>query len=196
MTTIDFIRHGEPVGGHRYRGCGIDDPLSAKGWQQMWQAVENRENWNRIISSPMLRCSVFSHALGQQLGLPVELITDLREVDFGSWEGKSRDQLIQHNKTEYDDFYADPVRNRPPGAEDLHQFGERIAAVYSQLVADYPDEHLLVVAHAGVIRAALGHVMKIAPANWYCTKVNNASVSRFKHTPQGDFLVFLNAGLS
>ena len=34
-TTIDLIRHGEPVGGRAYRGHNIDDPLSDKGWQQI-----------------------------------------------------------------------------------------------------------------------------------------------------------------
>ena len=34
VTRIDLIRHGEPVGGRRYRGQ-IDDPLSEKGWKQM-----------------------------------------------------------------------------------------------------------------------------------------------------------------
>lgn len=196
MTIIDFIRHGEPVGGHRYRGHGIDDPLSEKGWQQMWQALEKPGNWNRIISSPMLRCSEFAHALGQQLGLPVELIKDLREVGFGSWEGKTVAEIVQHNAAEIDDFYMDPVHNRPSGAEDLQQFGKRVAAVYQQLLASYPDEHLLVVAHAGVIRATLGHVMQTTAVHWYRAKVDNARITRFQHTPQGDLLVFHNAGLT
>ena len=33
-TTIDLIRHGEPVGGSKYRGQ-TDDPLSEKGWAQI-----------------------------------------------------------------------------------------------------------------------------------------------------------------
>lgn len=196
MTIIDFIRHGEPVGGQRYRGDGIDDPLSKTGWQQLWQAVEPTQDWSRIISSPMLRCSEFAHALGKQHGLPVNVIFELREVGFGSWEGKSRDEIIRLNTAEYDDFYADPVHKRPPGAEDLHQFGERIAQVYGQLITDYPDEHLLVVAHAGVIRAALGHVMQTSAANWYRAKVDNACITRFQHSSQGDLLVFHNASLN
>jgi len=38
MTTIDLLRHGEPEGGVRYRGDGVDDPLSARAWKQMWAA--------------------------------------------------------------------------------------------------------------------------------------------------------------
>ena len=32
-TLVDFIRHGEPEGGRRYRGNAVDDVLSEKGWQ-------------------------------------------------------------------------------------------------------------------------------------------------------------------
>ena len=42
-TTIDLLRHGEPLGGGRYRGQ-MDDALSEKGWQQMWQAVAGRSD--------------------------------------------------------------------------------------------------------------------------------------------------------
>lgn len=195
MTTIDFIRHGEPVGGHRYRGHGIDDPLSEKGWQQMWQALEKPENWTRIVSSPMLRCSEFAFALGQRMGLPVDLITDLREVGFGTWEGRSSTEILQQDAKEYEDFYQDPVHNRPPGAEDLQHFGQRISSVYRQLLADYADEHILVVAHAGVIRAALGYVLQTTAAHWYRARIDNARITRFQHTPRGDLLVFHNARL-
>jgi len=40
ITTLDLMRHGEPVGGRRYRGQ-MDDPLSEKGWAQMRNAVGN-----------------------------------------------------------------------------------------------------------------------------------------------------------
>ncbi len=38
ITTIDLMRHGEPIGGKKYRGQS-NDPLSGKGWEQMWAAV-------------------------------------------------------------------------------------------------------------------------------------------------------------
>ena len=59
-TIIDIIRHGEPVGGTRIRGNGVDDPLSERGWQQMWVAVQNAPTWSRIITLPIranLGCS-------------------------------------------------------------------------------------------------------------------------------------------
>ena len=46
---IDLIRHGEPQGGPRYRGDGIDDPLSDKGWRQMWDAVGEDAPWTFLF---------------------------------------------------------------------------------------------------------------------------------------------------
>ena len=64
-TTIDLIRHGEPVGGRKYRGQ-IDDPLSDKGWAQMREAVGDHRPWDVIISSSLSRCLDFARELGQR----------------------------------------------------------------------------------------------------------------------------------
>jgi len=59
-TYIDVIRHGEPVGGRRYRGYSVDDPLTKKGWAQMRAAVPETPPWQHIVSSPLKRCLEFS----------------------------------------------------------------------------------------------------------------------------------------
>lgn len=83
-TLVDFLRHGEPVGGRRYRGDGADDPLSDKGWQQMWDAVGDSAPWTHIVTSPMQRCHAFAKALQEHYELPVEVDTRFREVGLGS----------------------------------------------------------------------------------------------------------------
>ena len=130
-TLIDLIRHGTPEGGRAYRGHGIDDLLSEKGWAQMWAAVggEAAESvpWTRIVSSPLARCSAFAEALGARHGLPVAVDTRFREVGFGRWEGRTPDQIQRDSPDEYAAFFADPVRNRPPAAEPLEAFVARHA---------------------------------------------------------------------
>ncbi|MEW6253578.1 MAG: histidine phosphatase family protein, partial [Planctomycetota bacterium] len=61
-TLIDLMRHGEPVGGRRYRGQ-VDDPLSEKGWAQMRAAVGEAAPWHHVVSSPLLRCREFAETL-------------------------------------------------------------------------------------------------------------------------------------
>ena len=191
-TLLDYLRHGEPIGGSRFRGHGIDDPLSEKGWQQMRQTTAAIAGWQRIVSSPLRRCADFAQWLAEQNGLPLEIHDDLKEVGFGTWEGLTRGELRRDRAMEYDAFYQDPVNNRPAGAEPLDAFGDRVSAVFDQLIQTYPGQHLLIVAHAGVIRASLGHVTQAPAINWYRTVVDNAAVSRFVHDRRGTRLVTHN----
>ena len=191
-TLIDLIRHGEPVGGRRYRGDGADDPLSEKGWQQMWCAVGDQAPWSRVISSPMQRCHAFAQAMEQRYQLPIEVDRRFREVGLGSWEGRTPDDVIERNEAEYQAFYDDPLRNRPEGSEPLDEFGQRVAEALDAACHRHTGEHVLVVAHAGVIRAALGHVLQADPVAWYRVRVDNASFTRVSHDGRRFRLEFHN----
>ena len=191
-TVLDFLRHGVPVGGSRYRGSGIDDPLSDHGWQQARETTAAVGGWQRIITSPLRRCAEFADWLAEQRGLPLETQKDLREVGFGDWEGITRAQLRQERPAEYRAFYQDPVGRRPPGAEPLDAFSARVGAVVERLLETYQGQHLLIVAHAGVIRAALGHVMQVPAINWYRTAVDNAAITRISKGKHGLRLIAHN----
>ena len=197
-VIIDLIRHGEPEGGKRFRGHGIDDPLSEKGWQQMWHAVHNHviDNncpWDKVISSPMQRCYEFAKALSEKHNIPCSVEDGLKEVGFGVWEGQTREQLKRDRPDEYEAFYNNPISNRPQGAEVFEDFVERVAGVYERIVHAHHDEHVLVVAHAGVIRAVLIHALKQDPATVYKTRIDNASISRIAHLAQGVRGEFINS---
>lgn len=190
--TIDFIRHGEPVGGRRYRGSGIDDPLSDDGWRQMWQAVPDSPLWDKVVSSPMKRCHPFAEAVGARFDLPVRIEARLSEIGFGVWEGMTPAQVIEKYPAEYDAFYKDPVNRRPTKAEPLEAFSARISSVFDELVDREEGKHLLVVAHAGVIRAALKHVLGWPAMAWYKIRVDNGAVTRFRKGRFGVQLEFHN----
>ena len=111
-TLIDFLRHGEPVGGRCYRGNGVDDPLAETGWSQMWATLGDACPWDEIISSPLQRCHVFAQVLGERHGLPVRIDERFREVGFGSWEGRTPDQILADNADEYHAFHAGWYRTR------------------------------------------------------------------------------------
>jgi broad specificity phosphatase PhoE len=192
VTTIDYLRHGEPVGGSLYRGNGIDDPLSGRGWEQMRATCDALGGWTRVVSSPMRRCREFATEIAARLELPLLFVDDLREVGFGDWEGADRARLRRERYAEFEAFHRDPVNNRPPGAEPLEAFGGRVAAVFDALVEQCADQHVLVVAHAGVIRATLGHVTRSPAVNWYRTVVDNAAVTRFGHDGLGPRLIAHN----
>ncbi|MEN8175832.1 MAG: alpha-ribazole phosphatase family protein [Pseudomonadota bacterium] len=191
-TLIDFIRHGEPEGGRLYRGNRIDDPLSETGWRQMWESVGSNAPWQTIVTSPMARCHSFATALAGRHGLPVSIQNDFREIGLGRWEGKTPEQVADEMPDQYSAFYADPAAHPPPGSEPVPAFGQRVAAALARVVSEFAQQHLLVIAHAGVIRAALGTALSAPPSAWYRTRVDYASLTRLRQTRFGLKLEFHN----
>jgi len=160
MTTqIDVIRHGEPVGGRRYRGHGVNDPLTEKGWQQMWGAVADCSDWQHIASSPLSRCLDFAQQLSKKLKIGYSVDDRLKEVGFGTWEGLTPDEIIANDIDALKQFYKDPIRNRPEGAEPLASFSSRVWDAYEDISRKHVNEKVLIVGHAGVIRAITANIL-------------------------------------
>jgi alpha-ribazole phosphatase/probable phosphoglycerate mutase len=178
-TIIDIIRHGEPLGGSKYRGQ-IDDPLSDKGWQQMRTAVQGRDEWQHIVSSDLCRCADFARELGERLSVEVELDAGFREVGFGTWEGKSAKQLLEEDPEGIAAFWRDPISNTPPGAEPLHDFQRRITGAWQGLIERHAGKHLLLVGHAGMMRILLLHALGMPLEAFYRFDPRNASIVRIR----------------
>ena len=178
-TIIDIIRHGEPVGGSKYRGQ-VDDPLSEKGWRQMREAVAGRDDWQQIVSSDLSRCADFARELGDRLTIGVELDPGFREVGFGSWEGKSASELLAEDPEGTAAFWRDPVNNTPPGGEPLHDFQQRINAAWLGLLERHAGKRLLLVGHAGMMRILLLHALELPLESFYRFDPRNASIVRIR----------------
>jgi alpha-ribazole phosphatase/probable phosphoglycerate mutase len=184
-TLIDLMRHGEPVGGSRYRGQ-IDDPLSATGWEQMRQAIGSHRPWEVILSSPLSRCLAFAEELSERLGVPLESDPRLQEIGFGAWQGKTQDEISQYDPGLLQRFYRDPMNNHPDGAEGLAEFRTRVVTAWNDILNRHAGKHLLVICHAGIIRMVLAHILDVPLCNLFRIKVANAGITRIECLEQGE----------
>jgi alpha-ribazole phosphatase len=185
FTLLDCLRHGEPVGGRRYRGQS-DDPLSDRGWAQMRAATAGERPWQAIVTSPMARCRAFAQWLAEDAALPLEVDARLREVGFGDWEGRTPEELKRQDPDQVFEFKRDPVGRRPAGAERLHDFHRRVREGYEDLLDRHRGGHVLVVAHAGVIRMAICHALGLPPEHAYRINVAAAGMARFRIETKGE----------
>jgi broad specificity phosphatase PhoE len=168
MTTyIDIIRHGEPVGGRRYRGYSVDDPLTDKGWLQMRSAIPENPYWQHVISSPLKRCLEFSQQMARELQIDYSVEDNIKEIGFGEWEGKTPDDILAEDGEALNNFYRDPINNRPAGAESLDGFSQRVWSAYRGIIENHPGKNVLVVAHAGVARAIIANILNMSLEDVY-----------------------------
>lgn len=186
-TILDLMRHGEPVGGRKYRGQ-LDDPLNEKGWAQMRQAVGDRCPWQAIISSPLSRCAGFSRELAGRHALPLEVDTRLVELGFGVWEGCTAEELNALDPGVLDRFRRNPLAYAPRDAEPLTEFRDRVIEAWDDLCRRHYGKHVLVVVHAGVIRMMVAHVLDIPLRHIFRLQVPSAGITRLRIEGAGDDL--------
>lgn len=178
---IDLLRHGDCIGGPCFRGVR-DDPLSSAGWQQMEEATAGLSGLSRVISSPARRCAEFAASLSARLGLPLVLMDQLRERDFGDWEGLSAAAIPA---AEFARFLADPAGFNPPNAEPFADFRARVLGGWQALCAS-PSPHTLLITHGGVIRVLIAEVLGMADKALPCLEVPPGCLTRIRlHPPPG-----------
>ncbi|MCW8963568.1 MAG: histidine phosphatase family protein [Gammaproteobacteria bacterium] len=176
LKQIDLLRHGEPVGGRRYRGQ-MDDPLSDRGWEEMRTTVQGYDdNWDAIVHSPLSRCADFAGELSGKLGIPKLADERLKEIGFGAWEGQTGDDIRAVDPDALKQFYLDPVNNQPEGAERLRAFYLRVTGAWDDIVAHTEHERILFIVHAGVMRAIVTHVLKAPLLSMYRMQIPSAGM--------------------
>jgi len=187
-TLIDLIRHGEPEGGRMFRGV-TDHPLSERGWAQMRLATAGEAGWQAVVTSPLQRCAAFAEAVAEARGLPLERLAEIREMDFGAWEGRTASDILAHGPGDLGAFWADPERAQAPEGESLAAFRERVVTAWEGLLERHAGRHILVVGHGGAIRVMLAHVLGMPLANLFRMEVAYAGRTRIRSDDAGTRLV-------
>lgn len=163
FTQIDILRHGECVGGNIFRGS-TDVSLTERGWLQMNDAVSELTGLDRIVTSPLDRCQAFARHYAQQSNLPLTVNDEWREIHFGVWEGQKVEDVWARDTEALNRYFSEPGSMTPEGGESLLEVRERVTKAWHQTLEQYPNEHLLIVQHAGTIRLLLSYLMN-SPIN-------------------------------
>jgi broad specificity phosphatase PhoE len=168
MTTLLLVRHGETDWNADGRLQGqTDRPLSDFGRRQARQLADELagDGLEAIYSSDLARARETAQIVGERVGLPVVLDPDLREKDWGTWEGLT---AAERDRVEFVGESTEAHRERMLRA--LHRISELHPG----------DGRVLVVTHGGSMRrvqtAALGMALPVVEncGRWACACENGA----------------------
>lgn len=146
-----LIRHGQTQGNleHRYIGCRTDEPLCAAGLETLrlcrYPAV------SRVFASPMRRCVETAAILYP--GMRPEIVPDLRECDFGAFEGKNYAELS--GRADYQAWIDSGGALPFPGGESRSAFAARCVRAFERLRAQSFREDCALIVHGGTIMAIM-----------------------------------------
>jgi alpha-ribazole phosphatase len=184
-TTLDMVRHGE-IATADLLCADRQEPLSDKGRAQL-ERLKLKLGWDLIISSPSARCSDFAEDLASHLTLPLDLNPSWQEIDFGAWTGITRQSIWEKDKERLLQLWSSPLEFCAPEGESMADFVRRIQSAFAQLLHKHHGKHILLLTHAGVIRAILASALDIDYRNTQKFNVEYAKINRLRAYPDGEF---------
>ncbi|HEX3751550.1 MAG TPA: bifunctional RNase H/acid phosphatase [Streptosporangiaceae bacterium] len=169
-TVTLLLRHGQtPLSAER-RFAGIGDiELTETGIGQAKLAGERlaaRGGVDVIVTSPLLRARQTAAEVAAATGAPVVADDDLRETDFGEWEGLTFAEAQQRWPDEVTAWLSDP-EVAPPGGESFAAAGVRVRAGLARLLDQYAEDTVVVVSHVTPIKMLLTEALLAPPAAMY-----------------------------
>jgi probable phosphoglycerate mutase len=166
-TFIYFVRHGETVltPTRKFSGTGALDPeLMQEGLDQADLVAEEAVKLGAeiLIASPLQRTRQTAEAIARTTGLEIIFDEAWFELSFGSWDGKSIEEVKEEDPDAYQSW-LNSTAYAPGGGESYDEASVRIEEALEKLVAEYPGKKIIVVTHNGVIKTAIKLAMG-APA--------------------------------
>ena len=147
MKKVYLIRHGLPdfPGGKGMCIGTTDIPMGEKGLRQAAEMATILPPVTAVFSSPLTRAV----QTAQAIGMPVDILDDLREMYAGEWDGLTFDQIRER----YPELYAARFHDLTiplPGAEDHTEGLARFKEAMEEAAKKSPGD-FAVVAHGGII---------------------------------------------
>ena len=169
-TTILLARHGETDWNREHRVQGhTDRPLNDTGRAQALALAESLagEPLDAVYASDLGRAVDTARAVADPRGLPVTTLHDLREKNFGTWEGQTDEEILHR--------FPDASRGHWGDGETNEAMAGRVVAALRTIAERHPGGRVLVVSHGGPLRAVLHHCSAVADG-----PIENCHVARLE----------------
>jgi broad specificity phosphatase PhoE len=149
VTTLLLVRHGETDWNAEGRLQGhTDRPLNDYGRRQAQELAERLagEGADAIYASDLKRATETAEIVGARLGLPVVIDADLREKNWGNWEGLTGDERVL---VEFE-------------GESTADHRDRVLRAVRRIAGRHPGQRIVVVTHGGSLRRVQAAVNGVA----------------------------------
>lgn len=197
-ATLYLVRHGETEGSgeKRYKGS-IDVPLSEKGIEQIKataafisEAVRqcgraaatsnpnsHTSKLSFVYTSPLIRALKSAEIIAESHGLKPVIINDLRERNFGVWEGMTFTEIKEKYPVEFEAWANNPVKYSPVAGESTIEVRDRVISALTSILDNHKNENIGIIAHGGVNRIMLCHLLGIPLDNIFRIEQDFAAVN-------------------
>ncbi|WP_042463895.1 histidine phosphatase family protein [Neobacillus dielmonensis] len=159
-VVIALFRHGLTEANKRKAYLGwSNSPLYEE--DQLFSTKE----YESYFCSDLDRCVLTAQRLFH--GPDFHIMKELREMNFGDWEGKTYEELKEAES--YRRWLSNPFHKGPPNGESFGQFTARVNVGWNRIVTEVMDQNLqscALVTHGGVIKYLLSAFAPVEREFW------------------------------
>jgi alpha-ribazole phosphatase len=194
-VRVVLIRHGETKGWLEKRLDGhTDSPLTENGKEQLKEVAQRLSGLpiTAVYSSDLSRTMQGAQMLAEKIGLEVNVLPGLRELNFGEMENIPFEETFK--KFDGDMERAlNWVDNSFPGGESLLDMKERVMPAYRKIIEDNSGM-VAIYAHGGTNRLILCEELGIDLYNFFRIEQNHACINLIDRFEGGYVVVKLING--
>jgi probable phosphoglycerate mutase len=194
-TTVIFLRHGLTDYQEDRIYSAQDDPsLNESGRGQAKELARwlSSQKIAGIYMSPTARTRETADPIAQELNLQSVLKADLRERDFGVWEGLTFDEIATRYAEGHAAWKRDPIAYKPEGGESILDLKGRLQSQVEEIIRNHPSQRVLVVSHVGPIRVALTAALGMPVEHYRQMNIHWGSASRVDYGKRQANLIYMN----
>ncbi|MBI3231868.1 MAG: histidine phosphatase family protein [Candidatus Doudnabacteria bacterium] len=166
VTKIYIVRHGETHGNASGIVTGhFDSPLNVEGESQASILAEELRTikFDMVFSSDLMRARRTAEIIALDRKLALNTTQLLRERNFGDWEGRPKEEVLQENQHLFEKlktFSETEKRNFKfnQGYESEAQIYQRFMRFLREIAVAYLGKIVLVVCHGSMMRSLLMHL--------------------------------------
>lgn len=195
MTTLFLVRHGR-TGWNKeqiFRGHK-DVPLDEVGREEALLVGERLkgEGIRGVFSSPLSRARETALAVAQFHKIEVQVLAGLNDLNFGEWEGLSRQEVEERYPDLYEQWQKTPDRVIFPGGEGLDAVSSRAMGAVKDIINRHPQEAVALVSHRVVLKVLICALLGLDNSHFWNIAQDITAINCFHHR-NGTWVVnFLN----
>jgi len=184
QTTLVLVRHGVTVHTTEKRFSGglasANPGLSDEGREQIratadWLALLAAQV-DAVVASPVRRARESGELLAERLGVPLEEDPGFAEMEFGSWDGLTFDEVAATQRPALEKWLGS-VDERPGGGESLVMVQQRVLAALDRLLEERAGRTVVVASHVTPIKMVVAEALQAPLASQFRMELRPASVT-------------------
>lgn len=146
-----------------------------------------------MYASPLPRAIQTATPLAQVHHLKIQETADLLDIDYGAWEGMSRDDIRAKYPALYDKWLKTPSKVEFPGGESLRQVRLRVEKLLNDLREEHLGETVALVSHRITCHVALCYALGLANDGIWHLRQDVGCINEFEERDDAYVVTLMNA---